>query len=138
MRTVKRGINAVATIADVVTDWRPREMPGNLAFDHKRGLLIADLDKAYAAHLSSIIGPLAHLHTEKRRQAEAGGGPLVADAEDRLAILANAARQDEAIAEIERARREEKAKIRAMTTLEEIEGYQISRPGDKDLFSRSN
>ena len=79
-----------------------------------------DLDTEYAAHFAVVRGPLAVVHSEKRRQAEAGSGALIADEDDRVAILAAAAAEDIILAEIEGARRAKKAALRAATSMEEL------------------
>lgn len=114
-------VTYVEQFSDIVQadEWPTRGgKPDDL--DVRRNEVIGDLDRAYAERLAAVAGPLAALHAEKRRQAEAGGGPLVVDEADRLAILANAARQDEAITEIERRRRTVKALLRAASTESDI------------------
>jgi MoxR-like ATPase len=101
-------------------------MPEHVIVDMERRKRIADLDQIYSERLAEIAGPLAAIHAEKRRQAEAGGGPLVADEADRLAILANAAAQDEAVAAIERERREVKALLRAAKSRNELAAIEAS------------
>lgn len=104
----------------------PRPPPPPPELEEERVAALANLDMTFIARLSDATGPFASLHAEKRRQAEAGGGPLVVDEEDRLAILANAKAQNEAIAAIERQRRETKAALRAATTEDEIKAILAS------------
>lgn len=120
LRKVCEPVNYVASIEDVLTAWRPAPMPEHVILDVERRKRMAEVDRIYAERLAEIAGPLAAIHAEKRRQAEAGGGPLVADEPDRLAILANAAAQDEAVAIIERERREAKALLRAAKSRDEL------------------
>lgn len=99
------------------------EMPtgqGKADLDTLKHDRIRELDQVYASRMASLKGPLENLHAEKRRQAEAGGGPLVADEADRLAILENAERQDSELAEVESERRVIKAHLRNARTEEEI------------------
>jgi hypothetical protein len=126
LRKVREPVNHVASIEDVLTAWRPDPMPEHVIVDMERRKRIADLDQIYSERLAEIAGPLAAIHAEKRRQAEAGGGPLVADEADRLAILANAAAQDEAVAAIERERREVKALLRAAKSRNELAAIEAS------------
>lgn len=102
--------------------------------ENSRDLHIDMLDRGYADLIAAARGPLAALHAEKRRQAEAGGGPLVADESDRAAILANAATEDEAIAAIERERRAKKVLLRAATTEDEIKAALQVQQGPKEDF----
>ncbi len=132
LRKVRKSINYVATIDDILTKWRPEPTPEHVIVEVERHIRMVELDKIYAECLADISGLLAALHAEKRRQAEAGGGPLVADEADRLAILENAARQDEALAEIERERRATKARIRGATTLDDLRAISI-HPNDKPI-----
>jgi len=78
------------------------------------------LDKHFAGMIASELGPLADVHVRKRRQAEAGGGPLVDDETDRAAILDRAAEQDARLAEFDRRRRRLKAEIRTARTVDEV------------------
>lgn len=120
LRKARKPVNHVASIEDVLTTWRPDPMPEHVIVDIERHKRIADLDRIYAERLAEIAGPLAAIHAEKRRQAEAGGGPLVADEADRLAILENAEKQDSELAEMEAERRAIKARLRNAGTEEEI------------------
>lgn len=126
LRKVREPVNHVASIEDVLTAWRPDPMPEHVIVDMERRKRIAEVDRIYAERLAGIAGPLAAIHAEKRRQAEAGGGPLVVDEADRLAILANAAAQDEAVAIIERERREAKALLRATNSRDELAAIETS------------
>lgn len=117
-RKIRAGVVEVPTLAGRTLGARP--MPPDLVVAAARVEALAKVDRDYAQRIAGVGGPLAALHAEKRRQAEAGGGPLVADEADRLAILANAAAQDEAVAAIERERRAIKAALRAATTADEI------------------
>ncbi len=125
LRKVRKPVNYVASIEGVLTTWRPEPTPAHVILDMERRKRMAELDRIYAERLAGIAGPLASLHAEKRRQAEVGGGPLVADEADRLAILANAAAQDKAIAEIECQRRAVKAQIRMAETSAELDAIQL-------------
>ncbi len=125
-------VTYVDQFADIVaTDGWPTR-GDNSDLEVRRCEIIAEIDRSYAERLAAVAGPLMSLHTEKRRQAEAGGGPLVMDEADRLAILVNAARQDEAIAEIERQRRAVKAQIRRAATSAELDAIQLF-PDDKPI-----
>ncbi len=126
LRKARKPVNHVASIEDVLTTWRPEPTPAHVILDMERRKRIAELDRIYAERLAGIAGPLAGIHAEKRRQAEAGGGPLVADEADRLAILANAAAQDAVLAEIERERRTVKSQIRDANTLAALDAIRIS------------
>ncbi len=53
-------------------------------------------------------------------EAEAGGGPLIADEDERQAVLAKSAEEQAMVAGIERERLEKKAAIRAATTVEDV------------------
>ena len=131
LRKVRKPINFVASIADVQTAWRnDDEVPADLQFEITKAETIDELDWTYAERIEGLRGPLAALHAEKRRQAETGCGPLVADEADRLAILANAAVEDERIAAIERQRRAVKAAVKAATTDDEIKAALASATGD--------
>ena len=113
-------VNAVATFAKAFSAWRPPQPKADARLAMTRSAAIEKVDLLFADLLAKVTGPLVKLHAEKRRQAEAGGGPLVTDETDRLAILANAAAEDEAVARIERRRRTIKAALKAATTEEEI------------------
>lgn len=115
LRKVSERVNHVESIKDVLA-WSEPAPSAVILLDIERRRHIAKVDEVYAQRIAAVAGPLAALHAEKCRQAEAGGGPLVADEPDRLAILANAGRENEAIAEIERQRRAVKALLRAAET----------------------
>lgn len=80
---------------------------------------IAENDRRCMKRIDAARGILASLHAEKRRQAAVRQAhdpalmPLVADEADRLAILANAAKEDEAVAAIETERRQIKAALKS-------------------------
>lgn len=81
------------------------------------------IDRVYAKKINDLIGPLGRLHQRKAERAILGrklGGPLVADEADRLAIIAAATKQDEAVAALDVERRQMKADVRAATTAAEI------------------
>lgn len=126
LRKVRKPVNHVPSVEDVLTAWRPDPMPEHVILDVERRKRIAEVDEIYAERIAVLTGPLAAIHAEKRRQAEAGGGPLVADEADRLAILANAAAQDKAVAIIERERREAKALLRAANSRDELAAIETS------------
>ncbi|PWJ79857.1 hypothetical protein C7441_114135 [Pseudaminobacter salicylatoxidans] len=130
-RKVRKPINSVATLNDVLLRSNEPAAPAEHRLESLRGEAIAELDRAFAARLRSLLGPLADLHAAKRRQAETGGGSLVDDETDRLAIMENAARQDEAIAQMERKRRSLKARIRSATTSQDIEDALAALIDDK-------
>lgn len=119
-RKIKKPVTEVATLSDAILPWAPPPLPDEALLAMNRDTAISALDASYAEQIAGIAGPLAMLHAEKRRQAEAGGGPLVADEADKLAILANAQVQDEAIAALEQERRAAKQAIREATTTEEV------------------
>ncbi len=134
-RKLRQPVNRVASISSVETSWRTAELTASQLLEGQRAAVIEKLDRDFAQRASSNTGPLAGIHAEKRRQAEAGGGPLVDGEVDRQAILEKAARQDEALATIERERRAIKAAIRAATTKEEIDRARSRLSGDhKDSF----
>lgn len=116
LRKVSEPVNHVESIQGILAWSEPAQPSAAIRLDLERRRHIAKVDEVYAQRIAAVAGPLAALHAEKSRQAEAGGGPLVADEADRLAILANAERQNEAIAEIERQRRTVKALLRAAET----------------------
>lgn len=134
LRKVRQPMTFVERVDDVLACRQPEIRPRSAAIDlmMRQSAAIARLDKEFARRMDDLAGPLASLHAEKRRQAEAGGGPLVADEADRLAILDNAARQEAALAEMETERRAIKAAIRAAATLAELEAIQLS-PDDKPI-----
>ncbi|RWC58933.1 hypothetical protein [Mesorhizobium sp.] len=81
------------------------------------------VDWHYARMINELIGPLGLLHQRKAERASTGrklGGPLIVNEADRQAILAAAARQDEAIAALDAERRRIKAGVRAAATAAEI------------------
>ncbi|TPJ83832.1 hypothetical protein FJ422_16295 [Mesorhizobium sp. B2-6-3] len=83
----------------------------------------ARIDRHYARMINELIGPLGLLHQRKAERAATGrklGGPLIVDEADRQAVLAAAARQDEAIAALDAERRRMKAGVRAAATAAEI------------------
>ena len=120
LRKVRQPINRVASIESVQATWRADEPTEEMKLDLARDRAMHDLDTEYAAHFAVVRGPLAVVHSEKRRQAEAGSGALIADEDDRVAILAAAAAEDIILAEIEGARRAKKAALRAATSMEEL------------------
>ena len=136
LRKVRKPVTTVARLADVLLARPDAQTPDEHRTELARGAAIAELDDRYALKLRLLTGPLSSLHAEKRRQAAAGGGPLVADEADRLAILANAARQDAAVAELERQRRCLKARLKAAATPAEIEAV-LATPLDGDTKSAS-
>lgn len=123
LRKVRQPLTFVARLDDVLACRQPeiRQPDAALEIIMRRHEALGRLDREFARRMAEIAGPLADLHAAKRRQAEAGGGPLVADDADRLAILDNAARQDAALAALESDRRAVKAAIRAAATAGEID-----------------
>lgn len=129
LRKLRKAVTVVPSFAAALSSWRPPERSARGRLDIARMDALEALDREYAMHIASLRGPLASLHDEKRRQAEAGGGPLVADEADRIAVLANAQKQDEQIALIEKQRRAIKAQLRAATTEDEIKAALAAREG---------
>jgi len=123
LRKVRQPMTFVAALDDVLAARQPEIRPRSAVIElmMQQSAAIARLDSEFVRRMDDLAGPLASLHAEKRRQAEAGGGPLVADEADRLAILANAARQDAALAALETKRRAIKVAIRAAATAGEID-----------------
>lgn len=119
-RKLRNKVQRVSSYADALSTWRPDEQGEDSLVSRAMVDAEAVIDAAFARRMEAVRGPLAEIHAEKRRQAEAGGGPLIVDDADRLAILANAEAQDEQIAAIERRRREIKTALRAATSEDEI------------------
>jgi hypothetical protein len=119
-RKVRKSITFAASASVVLKSEAP---PPTEAFEleRSRSKTLARMDEFFATRIGKIKGPLADLYTEKRRQAEAGGGPLVVDESDRLAILANATKEAETLAAIEAERRAVKARIRSARSIAAIE-----------------
>jgi hypothetical protein len=112
------GVISVPSLAEITI---PVEPPSaEVVLELRRSETLAIVDAFFASAFASIRGPLAELHAEKRKQAEAGGGPLIVDEEDRVAILAKAKAQDDQIAKLEQERRTTKAALVAAVTIEEI------------------
>lgn len=126
-RKIKAAVTEVETISDVLLSWSPPPMHPAARLSMSKAAAINAIDVDYAERLKTVAGPFAAIHAEKRRQADAGGGPLIVDEDDRAAILANAAKQDEKIASIESERRDLKTRIRAASTTEEIDAI-MRRP----------
>ena len=78
------------------------------------------VDAYFAAKIQDVFGPLALVHAAKLSQALAGHGPLIDDEADRDAIIARANEQHNALAALDRRRRDTKAAIRAANTSAEI------------------
>lgn len=121
LRKARKAITTVATLDDILLQRQASPIPEEHRIEIKRGAAIAELDRRYALKIQALAGPLAGLHAEKRRQAEAGGGALVDDEADRAAILARAAEQDTRLAELDRRRRALKDEIRAAGTVEAVQ-----------------
>lgn len=123
LRKVRQKMTFTATLDDVLAARQPEIRPRSAVIElmMQQSAAVGRLDREFVRRMEDLAGPLASLHAEKRRQAEAGGGPLVADEADRLAILENAARQDAALAALETKRRAIKAAIRAAATAGEID-----------------
>ena len=85
--------------------------------DAHRAAAEAAIDRHFAAAINAAIGPLGALHLIKRHQALAGGGALAAD---RDAILERVTEQDATLIELDGARRDLKARVRAAGTAAEI------------------
>ncbi|WP_457587276.1 hypothetical protein [Ensifer canadensis] len=85
--------------------------------DGLRSVAEARIDECFAEAISRVIGPMGPLHFIKRQQAIAGGGTLVDDAS---AVLERAAEQDQALADLDRERRDWKAEVRTATSSAEI------------------
>ena len=130
LRKIRRERNEVSTIESVMAARQPDGLSSEQLLEVSRAKALAAVDQSYGLRMQSITGPFATLHAEKRRQAEAGGGPLVLDEADRLAILANAAAEDEAVGTIERQRRAVKAALKAATTEDEIKAALASAAAD--------
>lgn len=105
---------------DLMVERRLGKTEQTAAVDRAKVEALAAIDATFAVRIAAIVGPLAALHAEKRRQAEAGGGPLIDGETDRAAILAKAAEQDARVAELDRERRAMKARVRAGATAAEI------------------
>lgn len=86
------------------------------------------VDAHYAAVISSIYGQFPWAHQAKLEQARAGGGPLVADEEDRLAIIAKAADQLELLEHIEPERIAMKRAVREAESIEALEAATAGLP----------
>lgn len=129
LRRARKSVNHVASIDDVLASWRPPEPSEIELLLQAKHAAIAAVDRDYAERIASIQGPLSSLHAEKRRQAEAGGGPLILDESDRLSILANAAEEDEKVAAIDLERRTIKARLKAASTVDEIEAIMQTSQG---------
>lgn len=80
----------------------------------------ADIDEHFAALIAADIGPLGALHMLKRMQAKAGVGPLLDGVADAVTVLARSDEQDERLADLDRQRRQMKAKVRAATSAAKI------------------
>jgi hypothetical protein len=131
LRKVRQPVNLVDSIASVQASWRKVEISAAVQLERKRQERLDDLDRRYAAHMAAVRGPLADLHAAKRRQAEAGDGPLVADEADRQAILAAASAEDEAIAMLERERRTIKERIKSAASPAEVDEIAAGAVPDK-------
>ncbi len=127
LRKARQPLTFVERLDDVLTCRQSviRQPDAALEITMRRLEALDLVEREFAQRLAELTGPLAAHHAEKRRQAEAGGGPLVADEADRVAILDNAARQDAALATLETARRAAKAAIRAANTLAELDAIQL-------------
>lgn len=134
LRKVRQPMTFVERVDDVLACRQPeiRQPDAALEIIMRRHEALGRLDREFARRMDEIAGPLADLHAEKRRQAEAGGGPLVAGEADRLAILENAANQHAAIAALEAEYRTIRARLKAVATLAELEAIQLS-PDDKPI-----
>lgn len=102
----------------------------------KKILALQEVDKKYANKFTKIQGPFATLHAEKLRQAREGGGILIQDESDRLAILENAEKEQQKLADLESKRREIKAALRLVATEEDLNTvlkmYGIRLPRNKN------
>lgn len=136
LRKARKPVNHVASIEDVLANWSPPELSPVHALEQMKEVAIFAVDKTYAEWIEKVQGPLAGLHAEKRRQAEAGGGPLIVDEEDRLAILAKAAEQDEILFAIDAERRSLKMAIKSAESKEEID--LAAAKADKGTDSKGN
>ena len=105
---------------DAIADYRigaagrlVRRGAAHIDIEAERAKALLAVDRHFARLMDSLLGPFAAIHRMKREQADAGGGPLVADEAERRAVLACAARQDAALVEIERRRLALKKRVRA-------------------------
>lgn len=104
--------------------------------DEVKGRVLASIDAHYGRLFAAEIGPLAAIHSLKAAQAEAGGGPLVQDEDDRQAILSNASALADRLAPIERERRAVKAAIRNADTFEAMTAAVMALPIGKEILVR--
>lgn len=128
MRKVRRAINRVGSINDVMAKAEP--VPAAILLDKAISDKCLEIDQQFAALIAQLVGPFAALHAEKRRQAEAGGGPLVAGEEDRLAILERVAEQDAALSTLDANRLKLKAAVRAAKSPEAVQTVSLEPSGD--------
>jgi hypothetical protein len=121
MRKVRKAINYVDSLESVQSTWRMDAPDAAIAsLEQKRDEAIDTLDTLALRRMVNVRGPLADLHSEKLRQALAGGGPLIVDEKDRASVLANAEAEAAKLGEIEAKRRTLKAELRAAKTEQEI------------------
>lgn len=97
---------------------------------------LAFIDAHYGRLIAAEIGPLAALHALKAAQAEAGGGPLVQDEDDRQAILSNASALVDRLAPIEKERRAAKVAVRSADTVEALMAAVMALPVGKEILSQ--
>ncbi len=121
LRKVRKTVNAVETLAGIMSKANPEPIAEVHRVNVRRNAQLRSIDALYADRMSRLLGPLGFLHAEKLRQAEAGGGPLIVDETDRQAILANAEAESKAIAALEQERRSFKVQLRSALTIDQIE-----------------
>lgn len=121
LRKLRNDVNTLESFERGLTKTsKPVQLTPEMIFRKKVRRALESVDAQFAQAYKDIKGPMADIHAEKKRQAETGGGPLIASEEERQIVLTNAAAEDEQIATMERIRLETKARIREAKTLEEL------------------
>lgn len=102
--------------------------------DDMKAKALSVVDGHYARLIAAEIGPLGALHALKVAQAEVGIGSLIADEDDRAAILANASAMADRLSSIEAERRAAKQAIRSAGTVKALTAAVLGLPENKSIM----
>jgi hypothetical protein len=135
-RKIRKARTEIATVEEGLSANQRPAVPEDALVRKKQRAALGRVDQEFARRYAEILGPFAAIHAEKLRQAQAGGGPLIADEQERQDVLTKAAEQEELLVAVEKERMAAKAALREATTLGEIAELGAVRLGKAGLKAK--